>query len=169
MPHMKPLSSRAIAVMCVAHAAACVDAPDVPRDGSVRPDAGVSRGAAQPQDAAADARADATTVVDMDHDGHPAGAERDDNDPNVWANLPYAFRDADGDGHTIAQTGTICAGDSLPGPPDVLMLVLLRDHARDLTCDVRRRAAAVRGRRPRRRRRAARDHRVAARDRRARP
>jgi hypothetical protein len=35
-------------------------------------------------------------------------------DPARWANLPYSFRDAGGDGAAIAQVGTVCSGAALP-------------------------------------------------------
>jgi hypothetical protein len=64
-------------------------------------------------------------AIDDDHDGHPAGEDCDDHDANVWQNLAYSFRDADGDGHTVSAAGTICSGARLPpgysltpGPPD---------------------------------------------------
>jgi hypothetical protein len=50
----------------------------------------------------------------MDHDGHPASEDCDDSNPDVWQNLAYSFRDADGDGYTVAQAGTVCSGASLP-------------------------------------------------------
>ena len=67
---------------------ACGSATDTSKDGPPRPDAALP-------DAA---RPDAPPVIDADHDGHPADVDCDDNDPNVWQNLAYSFRDADGDG-----------------------------------------------------------------------
>ena len=46
--------------------------------------------------------------------GTPTGADCDDNDSAVWQELSYSFRDADGDGHTIASPGTLCVGRELP-------------------------------------------------------
>lgn len=119
---MRFMFSRAAVVMLIVDVVACGDSLDVPHDGPVRPDAALPRDAAPEGDAIA---IDAKPVVDMDHDGHPADADCDDNDPNVWQNLPYAFRDADGDGHTAPAAGTICSGASippgyslLPGEPD---------------------------------------------------
>jgi hypothetical protein len=99
------------------------DLPDARRPADARPgDARV--GDAMP-DGRPDARPDAQLPFDADHDGHPAGDDCDDHDPSVWQDLAYSFRDVDGDGHTVAQAGTICAGGSLPpdylitaGPPD---------------------------------------------------
>ncbi len=110
---MKPLFSRAVALVLIAHVVACGDSADAPHDGPLRPDAALPHDAALAPDAPADAMPDTVPIVDMDHDGHPAGEDCDDNDPNVWQNLPYSFRDADGDGHTVAQAGTICSGASL--------------------------------------------------------
>ncbi|HET9625483.1 MAG TPA: hypothetical protein VFP84_29145, partial [Kofleriaceae bacterium] len=64
--------------------------------------------------AAPDAAPDAPPAIDDDHDGHPAEADCDDHDPAVWQDLAYGFRDADGDGRTVASAGTICSGASLP-------------------------------------------------------
>ncbi|HEX8107303.1 MAG TPA: hypothetical protein VF516_06210, partial [Kofleriaceae bacterium] len=102
------------AVCLVAWVAACGDAPEVPHDRPLRPDAGVPPDAAPPPDASPDVPPDAAPVIDIDHDGHLAGEDCDDSDPDVWQNLPYSFRDADGDGHTVALAGTICSGASLP-------------------------------------------------------
>src|SRR5215510_833989 len=66
-----------------------------------------------PVDAGVDAP-DAKAPIDDDHDGHPASEDCDDHDPKVWQNLAYHFRDADGDGRTIAEVGMICSGASLP-------------------------------------------------------
>lgn len=38
------------------------------------------------------------------------------NDPARWRMLPYAYVDRDGDGATIAEAGSVCAGASLPPP-----------------------------------------------------
>jgi hypothetical protein len=35
-------------------------------------------------------------------------------DPLAWATLTYAYRDADGDGRTVAASGALCAGAALP-------------------------------------------------------
>lgn len=102
--------------------AACGSSPNTPADGP-RPDAGrpdapptVPPDAPPPIDAppAIDAPPDTPPPIDIDHDGHPADADCDDNDPAVWQNLAFSFRDADGDLHTVAASGTICTGDSLP-------------------------------------------------------
>lgn len=111
---MAGLRGRLALAALVASGAACGDLSDAPHDGSLRPDAAVAQDAAPAHDAAADAMPDAAPVVDLDHDGHPAGEDCDDSDPSVWQSLPYSFRDADGDGHTVAQAGTICSGASLP-------------------------------------------------------
>jgi hypothetical protein len=91
----------------------CGGAADAPR-----PDAAMSRDAAPVIDAAVDATIDgapdAPPAIDEDHDGHPAGTDCDDHDPAVWRPLPYSFRDADGDGHTVAASGMICSGEQLP-------------------------------------------------------
>jgi hypothetical protein len=47
----------------------------------------------------------------------------DDTDATRWQLLPYAAVDADGDGFSIAKTGQVCSGASLPkgysaSPPD---------------------------------------------------
>src|SRR3954470_3801401 len=89
---MRVMRSRIVMMMGLVHAMACGDAADVPPD----------------------APPDTPAIVDMDHDGHPASQDCDDRDPNVWQNLSYGFRDADGDGHTVAQAGTVCSGASLP-------------------------------------------------------
>lgn len=72
--------------------------------------------------------------VDLDGDGVGAGdlvevctgeatipvgyAERDGDcapqDPTRWQLLPYAYRDADGDGSMAPEAGTICSGAALP-------------------------------------------------------
>lgn len=88
----------------VALAAACASTGETPKDGPPQPDAALP-------DAA---RPDASPVIDADHDGYPADVDCDDNDPIVWQNLAYSFRDADGDGHTVAIVGMICSGASLP-------------------------------------------------------
>jgi hypothetical protein len=105
---------RILAVVLVVHAAACGEAPDVPHDGSPPPDAAPRDAAPRVDAAASDALPDGPPVLDEDHDGHPAGADCDDHDPNVWQLLPYRFRDVDGDGHTVAASGEICSGASLP-------------------------------------------------------
>jgi hypothetical protein len=111
---MKRSFSHGIAVALVAHAVACGDPAEVPGGGSPRPDAGVPPDAAPLPDAPMDAGPDAPPVIDLDHDGHPAGEDCDDHDPNVWQKLAYSFRDADSDGHTVAQDGAVCSGASLP-------------------------------------------------------
>jgi hypothetical protein len=100
---MLVMLSRAAVVALVACAAACGSSADPPHD-EPRPDA------ALPPDAPPDAPA----PLDADRDGHPAAADCDDGDPRVWQVLPYGFRDADGDGHSVAVSGTICSGASLP-------------------------------------------------------
>jgi hypothetical protein len=65
-------------------------------------------------DGSVDAPPDTPPPIDLDHDGHPAEADCDDNNPAVWQNLAYSFRDADGDTHAVALSGTICSGDALP-------------------------------------------------------
>jgi hypothetical protein len=104
---MPVMLSRAALVMLVACAAACGDSlhEDPPR-----PDAALSPDAPLPPDAPPDG----AVAIDADHDGHRAGADCDDSDPRVWQSLPYSFRDADGDGHGVASSGTICSGASLP-------------------------------------------------------
>jgi len=89
--------------------AACGDSADTP----LHADAGLPKDAPQ-ADAPPDAMPDAKPIVDVDHDGHPAEADCDDHDPNVWQNLAYSFRDADGDGRTVAAAGMVCSGTSLP-------------------------------------------------------
>jgi hypothetical protein len=110
--------SRIAVVTLIAHAVACGDSLDAPPDGPQRADAALpqdaSFDAARPDARSVDAMPDATPIVDLDHDGHPADADCDDNDPTVWQNLPYNFRDADGDGHTVSAAGMICSGASLP-------------------------------------------------------
>ena len=112
---MSGFSSRLVLAAVVVFAAACGDSPP---DAPLRPDAAVPHDASPTPDAPADAPPDAPpdtpAIVDLDHDGHPAGEDCDDSDPSVWQNLPYSFRDADGDGHTVAQAGTVCSGASLP-------------------------------------------------------
>ncbi len=109
------LSLSALATL-VALAAACGSTADTPKDGPPRPDAGLPPDAAPDAapDAPPDAKPDAPPPIDIDHDGHPAEADCDDTDPDVWQDLPYSYRDADGDQHTVAETGTICTGASLP-------------------------------------------------------
>ena len=115
---MMSLSFRAACVSIVATAVACGSPADAPMDGPQRSDSGVPvdaapDGSATP-DAAPDAMIDAPQIVDVDGDGHPAELDCNDADPAVWQQLAYSFRDADGDGHTIAATGTICSGARLP-------------------------------------------------------
>jgi hypothetical protein len=101
--------------------AACGSSPNTPADGA-RPDAGRPDGpptvppdGPPPIDAPPiDTPPDAPPPIDLDHDGHPADADCDDNDPAVWQDLAYSFRDVDGDLHTVAASGTICTGDRLP-------------------------------------------------------
>src|SRR6185436_12967656 len=90
--------SRAAVAMLVAWLAACGDSLHEPQ-----PDGGLPPGPP-----------DAPPVIDADRDGHPATADCNDADPHVWQNLTYSFRDADGDGHSVAASGTICSGASLP-------------------------------------------------------
>jgi hypothetical protein len=114
---MPAMLSRTIAAVLVG-LAACGFSPNTPADGP-RLDAGRAPDA-RPPDAfpdappPIDAMPDTPPAVDMDHDGHPADADCDDNDPAVWQNLAYSFRDADGDQHTVAASGTICTGGTLP-------------------------------------------------------
>jgi len=113
---MMRFSGRGGLACLIALWAACGSPAGAPQDGPVTqdaalPDAPPSDGAQQPP---IDAMPDAPPPIDLDHDGHPAGADCDDNDATVWQELPYSFRDADGDGHTIASPGTLCAGASLP-------------------------------------------------------
>lgn len=35
-------------------------------------------------------------------------------DPAAWQNLAYSFRDVDGDGAVVAETGSVCSGAALP-------------------------------------------------------
>jgi hypothetical protein len=106
---MPVMLSRAALVALVACAAACGSLDD-----ASSPDA------AQPPDAPGidapetDASPDGPAKLDADHDGHPADADCDDGDPLVWRELPYSFRDADGDGRSRPVSGTICSGTSLP-------------------------------------------------------
>lgn len=100
-----PLKLLALAALV----AACGSSPDVPHDGPP-PDAPADA----PPDVAIDAPPDGSPTIDDDHDGHPASADCDDHDPAVWQALAYSFRDADGDGHTAFQPGTICSGAALP-------------------------------------------------------
>lgn len=103
---------RLILVALACGAVACNSGREAPADG---PPPALDAGPRP--DAAVDASVDATPLdaaQDNDHDGHPAYADCNDDDPSVWRDLPYAFRDADGDGHTVAEAGTICSGDSLP-------------------------------------------------------
>jgi hypothetical protein len=37
-------------------------------------------------------------------------------DPAAWRVLAHAWADEDGDGHTVAAAGQVCAGDGLPDP-----------------------------------------------------
>lgn len=100
---MRFIISRAAAVAlvaCVACAAACGSGDDLPPDGPSRPDAALPP--------------DAPTVNDADHDGAPARNDCDDTNPKVWRNLPYSYRDADGDDRWIAASGTVCSGLDLP-------------------------------------------------------
>jgi hypothetical protein len=91
--------------MLIAHATACGDSLNAPRTpDAATPDTGP----------AIDAMPDTMPIIDLDHDGHPADADCDDRDPGVWRDLAYSFRDADGDGYTVAAVGTICSGASLP-------------------------------------------------------
>jgi hypothetical protein len=99
---------RTVLLALLACAGACTEPPD-PHDGPIdagRPDAA--------PDARPDAMPDAPPAIDDDHDGHPAGEDCDDHDPAVWQSLAYAFLDADGDGHTVSASGTVCSGASLP-------------------------------------------------------
>lgn len=115
---MTQMLSRAISTLLAASAiAACGSSPSTPADGAridagrpdARPDGSPPVDTPPPIDAP-----DAPPPIDMDHDGHPAEADCDDNNPAVWQNLAYSFRDADGDTHTVASAGTICSGDTLP-------------------------------------------------------
>ena len=82
------------------------DAPDVPDDGPTDPPPDVP---VPPPDVPVD-----PPPADADHDGHPDDTDCDDADPARWQLHAYSFRDADGDGHTRAELGSLCAGDTLP-------------------------------------------------------
>jgi hypothetical protein len=88
--------------------AACGTPREAAPDGRPRPDAGLPADAPVPDAAVPDAS------VDSDRDGHPANTDCNDDDASVWQNLAYAFRDADGDQHTVAMSGAICSGAGLP-------------------------------------------------------
>ncbi|HEY0477103.1 MAG TPA: hypothetical protein VGD37_06245, partial [Kofleriaceae bacterium] len=111
---MTDLLSRLALVALVAGAVACGDHLDAPHDGPPRPDAALPADAPPLDAAVIDAPPDAPPLIDLDGDGHPADTDCDDRDPDVWQNLAYSFRDVDGDGHTVASSGTICSGASLP-------------------------------------------------------
>jgi hypothetical protein len=115
---MTTFVSRATLVTLVACTMACGDSREAPFDASLDgpPDTALPHDARSdaPADARPDARPDAPPAIDVDRDGHPADTDCDDNDPDVWQTLPYSFRDADGDGHTVAHSGAICSGASLP-------------------------------------------------------
>jgi hypothetical protein len=112
---MTSLFSCAALSTVVALVAACGSSAGTPQDGPPRPDATLSPDAALPPPIdAMGPLPDAPPPIDLDHDGHADDVDCDDNDPNVWQSLPYSYRDADGDGHTIAASGTICSGASLP-------------------------------------------------------
>ena len=106
---VSPLRSALLAL--VACAAGCGESAEGPHIVVPPPDAGTPDG--RPE-APPDAPPDGPPVIDQDHDGHPADADCDDTNPAVWRNVAYFFRDADGDGHTVASVGSVCTGDSLP-------------------------------------------------------
>ncbi|HEY0987479.1 MAG TPA: hypothetical protein VGD80_10530 [Kofleriaceae bacterium] len=87
--------------------------PDAGRPDAGQPDAG-QPDAGQPDAGQPDAPPDAPPPIDVDHDGVPVDVDCDDNDPDVWQNLAYSFRDADGDGRTVAASGVVCSGFVLP-------------------------------------------------------
>src|SRR2546425_339618 len=63
---------------------------------------------------AGDSGTDAAPSVDSDGDGVSDATDCAPSDPARWQNIPYGYRDADGDGHTVATAGTLCAGVVLP-------------------------------------------------------
>lgn len=58
--------------------------------------------------------APAAPARDIDQDGYPSSTDCNDNDPTVWRLLAYASRDADGDQYSVAASGSLCAGLTLP-------------------------------------------------------
>ena len=112
---MRTTFYRVALVTLLVGAAACGDSLEASGNGPPRADAGLPQDASSLDAATPDARpVDAMPVVDLDHDGHAADVDCDDSDPAVWQNLAYGFRDADGDGHTVAASGEVCSGASLP-------------------------------------------------------
>jgi hypothetical protein len=97
----------------IAVLACCTAACGNAREAPSRPDAGLQADARSTDAPAIDAPVIDSTMDD-DRDGHTADVDCNDEDSTVWQNLVYAFRDADGDGHTVAASGTICSGVSLP-------------------------------------------------------
>jgi len=84
--------------------------PDAGQPDAAQPDAGPPVDALPP----IDAPPDGPPPIDVDRDGVPAELDCNDDDPTVWRNLPYSFRDADGDGRTVEASGTVCSGSALP-------------------------------------------------------
>jgi hypothetical protein len=82
--------------------------PDAGRPDAARPDAG------QPDAPPIDPPPDGPPPIDVDRDGVPAGEDCNDHDPALLQNLPYSFRDADGDDRTVAESGVVCSGLALP-------------------------------------------------------
>jgi len=106
---------RLILATLIYNMAACSNVRETTDDDPLRPDAGPSADARFPFDALPPFDAPlADASLDRDQDGHAADTDCNDEDPSVWQNLTYGFRDADGDGHFVASPGTICSGAGLP-------------------------------------------------------
>jgi hypothetical protein len=94
------------------------DASDGGRLGPAHPDASGAPDAGAPETSIPDSPPDAghpeVGPPDADGDGTPDATDCAPRDPSAWQLLAYAYRDADGDGYTVAAQGTICSGASLP-------------------------------------------------------
>jgi hypothetical protein len=104
----------AVLAILLIGSASCGSSPSSNPDASGPADAGPPPDVAPDGQPPTDGTPDTPLPIDADRDGHPAEADCDDGDPAVWQILGYSFRDADGDGRTVAASGTICSGAQLP-------------------------------------------------------
>jgi hypothetical protein len=124
-----------VGVLALAGCSAGADGPTIDEDGggtepidaasTPPPDSGAPDAAVHPHDASPDADADSGDAatddagfdagpLDTDQDGTPDPLDCAPLDPTLWQELPYAYRDVDGDTFTVTQAGTICSGQTLP-------------------------------------------------------